>query len=106
LRIGNFAIADAKQGPERELSLWPATDRAKLSGNLGLTDFGVTELSVESRAGSAASWKTEGISLRDRLPARPCCWWRSMSTQASITRWRDFANRIEGVGATTVQTNR
>ena len=56
-----------KQGPEREL-VSRYLDRAVASGKpLGLTGFSVTEL-TESRAGSAASRKTdEARALRDQV---------------------------------------
>ena len=56
-----------KQGPEREL-VARYLDRAVASGKpLGLTGFSVTEL-TESRAGSAASRKTdEARALRDQV---------------------------------------
>src|SRR3569833_4011027 len=56
-----------KQGPEREL-VSRYLDRAVASGKpLGVTGFSVTEL-TESRAGSAASRKTdEARALRDQV---------------------------------------
>ena len=58
MRVGIVAVGRMKQGPEREL-VARYLDRAIASGkSLGLTGFAVSELS-ESRAGSAASRKTE-----------------------------------------------
>ena len=58
MRIGIVAVGRMKQGPEREL-VARYLDRAIASGkSLGLTSFVVSEL-TESRAGSAASRKTE-----------------------------------------------
>ena len=58
MRVGIVAIGRMKQGPEREL-VARYLDRAVATGKaLGLSGFGVSEL-AESRAGSAASRKTE-----------------------------------------------
>jgi 23S rRNA (pseudouridine1915-N3)-methyltransferase len=67
VRVGILAIGRMKQGPEREL-VSRYLDRAAASGKpLGLTGFSVTEL-TESRAGSAASRKTEEArALRDQV---------------------------------------
>jgi 23S rRNA (pseudouridine1915-N3)-methyltransferase len=67
VRVGILAIGRMKHGPEREL-VSRYLDRAAASGKpLGLTGFSVTEL-TESRAGSAASRKTEEArALRDQV---------------------------------------
>jgi 23S rRNA (pseudouridine1915-N3)-methyltransferase len=92
LRIGILAIGRMKQGPEREL-VARYLDRAALSGkSLGLTDFGVTEL-AESRAGSAASRKTEEAkALRDHLPANTLL--VALDEHGKTMGSEDFANRI------------
>ena len=69
MRVGLVAIGRMKQGPEREL-VARYLDRAIASGKaLGLTGFAVSELN-ESRAGSAASRKTEEAkAIAAQLPA-------------------------------------
>ena len=69
MRIGIVAIGRMKQGPERDL-VARYLDRAVASGKaLGLTNFAVSELN-ESRAGSAASRKTEEAkAIAAQLPA-------------------------------------
>ncbi len=69
MRVSILAVGRMKQGPEREL-VARYLDRAIASGKpLGLTGFAVTEL-AESRAGSAASRKTEEArALTAQLPA-------------------------------------
>ena len=58
MRVSIVAVGRMKQGPEREL-VARYLDRAIASGKtLGLTGFGVSEL-TESRAGSAAARKIE-----------------------------------------------
>ncbi|MBI4923060.1 MAG: 23S rRNA (pseudouridine(1915)-N(3))-methyltransferase RlmH [Devosia nanyangense] len=58
MRVGIVALGRMKQGPEREL-VARYLERAVNGGRtLGLTGFAITELS-ESRAGSAASRKSE-----------------------------------------------
>jgi 23S rRNA (pseudouridine1915-N3)-methyltransferase len=69
MRVGIVAIGRMKQGPEREL-VARYLERATAGGKaLGLTSFAVAEIN-ESRAGSAASRKSEEAkAITTLLPA-------------------------------------
>jgi 23S rRNA (pseudouridine1915-N3)-methyltransferase len=92
LRVLILAVGRMKQGPEREL-VARYLDRAVASGKtLGLTGFSVTEL-TESRAGSAASRKTEEArALTAALPAAGIV--VALDERGKTLGSEDFARRI------------
>ena len=92
MRIGIVAIGRMKQGPERDL-VARYLDRAIASGKaLGLTNFAVSEL-TESRAGSAASRKSEEAkALAAHLPAGGIV--VALDEHGKTLGSEDFAQRI------------
>jgi 23S rRNA (pseudouridine1915-N3)-methyltransferase len=92
MRIGIVAIGRMKQGPERDL-VARYLDRAVASGkSLGLTNFAVSELN-ESRAGSAASRKTEEAkAISGLLPAAGLV--VALDERGKTLGSDDFAQRI------------
>ena len=92
MRVGIVAIGRMKQGPEREL-VARYLDRAIAAGkSLGLTNFAIAELN-ESRAGSAASRKTEEAkAIAAQLPAGGLI--IALDERGKTLGSEDFAHRL------------
>ncbi len=92
MRVGIVAVGRMKQGPEREL-VARYLERAIASGkSLGLTGFGISEL-TESRAGSVASRKAEEArAIAAQLPAAGLV--IALDEHGKTQGSEDFAHRI------------